>query len=385
MSTGQRSLQAAQKLRLQRTLLGSLTYVFTALVAIGFDVMGVIETSPLIPYVIVILVVNATVLWLLLSGRNLRLRDPSMTAPQVLTGLACNAYIMLHLQDPQARMAFLLLSTMALMFALFIFQLRQVLMLALLMVGMYLTILGTLLVTHPERVHLPIEVVVVFAYTGVMGMISLLGHEMTRLRQKLQERNAQLEMTMRELQQLALHDTLTLLPNRRAIMQELTHKMETALHDRDGESFYVFLLDIDHFKTVNDTHGHNCGDEVLRTLGQEVARSLRHGDFVGRYGGEEFLLAFAPGSSEAARQAAERIRTRVAGLQVSNGQPALRVTASLGGSRHIPGEAIEDTLERADQALYTAKRGGRNRSVMCDQSSVPAVRYPDRRRSKVPH
>ncbi|BBG00333.1 MULTISPECIES: GGDEF domain-containing protein [Pseudonocardia] len=148
---------------------------------------------------------------------------------------------------------------------------------------------------------------------------------------------------------------------------------ELDLARRDVTSSAVLVLDLDHFKRVNDEHGHLAGDEVLRAVGAAVTAEIRDRDVAGRFGGEEFLVFLGglrgrpPSCVAAARDAAERIRRRVRALEVqvsgdSGSQPLRGLSVSIGVSWCSPGAAaLPDLLARADEALYVAKRAGRNR------------------------
>jgi diguanylate cyclase (GGDEF)-like protein len=154
-------------------------------------------------------------------------------------------------------------------------------------------------------------------------------------------------------------DVLTGLPNRRTILELLRDKIE----DLSGERpCAVLLLDIDHFKNINDTMGHQAGDRCLRTVAGIIARNIRNMDRPGRIGGEEFVILMPDTSSEMARSVGERLRAAIqnAGMQHTNGEP---LTASIGVAVAAIHDSVESILERADKALYQAKRQGRNRVV----------------------
>jgi|SRR5579884_399254 len=152
-------------------------------------------------------------------------------------------------------------------------------------------------------------------------------------------------------------DALTGLPNRRTIMELLRERIE---HVSIGNPCAVLLLDIDHFKTINDTLGHQAGDQCLRTVGGVIARNIRHMDRAGRIGGEEFVILMPDTTSEMARTAGERLRAAIesAGVHHANGEP---VTASIGVAVASVSDTVDSLLARADRALYQAKRQGRNR------------------------
>lgn len=164
-----------------------------------------------------------------------------------------------------------------------------------------------------------------------------------------------------EARNLALTDKLTGLRNRRLFDQQLSHELARA--KRDGRPLALLLLDIDHFKRVNDTHGHPAGDQVLQSVARVVGSGLRECDLAARFGGEEFAVILPDTGRAGAVSVAERIRGAVAeaALRLEGGRQ-VRVTASIGVSVFPGGEAAPDRLlECADQALYTAKREGRNR------------------------
>nr|WP_217904766.1 GGDEF domain-containing protein [Marinobacter lutaoensis] len=163
------------------------------------------------------------------------------------------------------------------------------------------------------------------------------------------------------LEQMALTDTLTGVPNRRALDEDLGRICHLA--NRHNESHSLILVDLDHFKAVNDTHGHLIGDQVLRMSADGLTRTLRNSDRVYRFGGEEFAVLLPHTDAPHAREAAERIRLALASLALDRlvGAP-LCITASCGVATHLAGEGPEQWLARADEALYRAKQAGRNQT-----------------------
>ncbi|WP_158508762.1 GGDEF domain-containing response regulator [Gemmatirosa kalamazoonensis] len=165
------------------------------------------------------------------------------------------------------------------------------------------------------------------------------------------------------LAQLATTDPLTALLNRRALTERLTREMERAL--RNDSSVALLLIDLDHFKRVNDTHGHLVGDAVLRDVAELLISGVRGSDFVGRFGGEEFLVVLPDTDDDGAAAFAERIRERVEAHSFAgrDGAPPLHMTASIGVATFPAAliESVEDLFARADAALYRAKAEGRNR------------------------
>ncbi len=206
------------------------------------------------------------------------------------------------------------------------------------------------------------------------------------LEQRVHQRTSELLLAQRQLQAanteletLARRDGLTGLLNRRGADEQLAH--EFARHRRNGRPFSVAVIDIDHFKAVNDTHGHAAGDEVLRDVAHALADQVRQSDLVARQGGEEFLLLMPETDLAGARKVCEKLRAAVAAVRVpllaaeaAGDSRAVAVTISIGLAGMVAGEAAPAgpamLVEAADRALYAAKQAGRNRVVSGE--AVPA-------------
>lgn len=157
------------------------------------------------------------------------------------------------------------------------------------------------------------------------------------------------------------HDPLTGLPNRRLMLERLDG--EAARAQRQQATFSVLMLDLDHFKSINDTHGHDVGDAVLKATSECLGTQGRRYDCYGRWGGEEFLGLLPGTPAEGASVVAQRLRVQIAGLTVPP-LPAGRLSVSIGVAEHRPEDTVTVTLKRADEALYEAKRAGRDAVVM---------------------
>jgi two-component system cell cycle response regulator len=164
-----------------------------------------------------------------------------------------------------------------------------------------------------------------------------------------------------ELRFQATHDVLTGIWNREAVLDLLHRELDRS--ERSKTSTSVLMLDLDHFKKINDTLGHLTGDVVLREVANRIIRSVRSYDLVGRYGGEEFLIVLPGCGKVEVEESADRIRLAVASAPILAASSEVTVTASVGGTVAIPAGAIsdKDLLLAADKALYEAKNGGRNR------------------------
>ncbi|MEW6444477.1 MAG: diguanylate cyclase [Pseudomonadota bacterium] len=184
------------------------------------------------------------------------------------------------------------------------------------------------------------------------------------LETRIERQTAQIRKLLNETQAQINIDPLTMCYNRRYLYQRIEEQL--ALRARhDGPGFALLMIDVDHFKEVNDRWGHLCGDEVLRQIAQTLTGLSRTSDICARYGGEEFCILLPNSTRENAYQFSERIRLEIIALRQSiecaKGWP---IAVSIGIAEFQPGDRAEDILGRADQALYTAKNRGRNRVVI---------------------
>ncbi|EJN23447.1 diguanylate cyclase (GGDEF) domain-containing protein [Pseudomonas sp. GM79] len=162
--------------------------------------------------------------------------------------------------------------------------------------------------------------------------------------------------------QSALRDPLTDTGNRIAMDQTLEREIE--MSRRHSQPLSLLMLDIDHFKQINDTYGHSAGDEVLKAVAASIKNQLRNVDMVFRFGGEEFLILLSNTSREAAAMIGERLRFAAQAQDYEAEGKMIELTVSIGCSTLLPGESADSLLRRADSALYVAKREGRNRLAM---------------------
>ncbi len=189
-----------------------------------------------------------------------------------------------------------------------------------------------------------------------------------RVHLKIKALQDELRQSNEMLKHLSNTDPLTQLYNRRYMMDMLDKELQRAR--RKGTRLSLILMDIDHFKKVNDLYGHQNGDQVLATVAREAASDLRAYDFIARYGGEEFVIALPETGHDDALMIAERIRHRIQSLRFSAPLGTLRTTISLGVATYpVDGIAsVDDLIREADAALYRAKADGRNRVVSMTRS-----------------
>ncbi|WP_238382880.1 GGDEF domain-containing protein [Cognatilysobacter segetis] len=351
--------------RVRRRRLGLLQWLIATLVYAGIVLLlvtgvreGWMQASALRAWAGFVALVQLASYVALRSGWSERFRDPSLTAWQLSMGVVAVNWGYLICGPMRTSALFPLMVIFA--FAAFALRWRQIALLTALAVAS-LVVAVALRTAYPHWVPAEgavdpfrVDVNNVLMILVVLPALAVIAARLSGLRQKLRDQREALARALEEVERLAVSDELTGLPNRRSMQTLLDRSI--ALSARGVAPFCVAILDIDHFKTVNDELGHAAGDAVLREVGRLGHAELRATDVLGRWGGEEFLLVM-PGSIDAATAALARIREAV----TAGAYPSRRITLSAGIAVHRPGEDADALLARADRALYAAKRAGRDR------------------------
>lgn len=366
-------LEELQRLRVRRTLIGSLSYLVTFALVLAFWYLGHYGIDVVRNFALATIILVTTFYALIKTNINLRFADPSMTLAQVALSIGPAYYVMFHSQ--QLRPVVLVLVISSAMYGLFRFRMRDFLILSFIEIGGYAVMIVLLYHYAPAEINLPVELLQWFALTATVLQFSGLGGLITSLRNKVKSRNDELAMrngelveALQRIEELAMRDELTGVFNRRYLMEAIRH--ECLRCERSGDSFTLCILDVDHFKRVNDMHGHLVGDQVLQHIARSAAAALRQTDVFGRYGGEEFAMLLTATASEGASVTAERVRRRIEQADLSAISAGLQVTVSIGIADFQKGEEAAQTFKRADQALYLAKASGRN---CCITAPSPAL------------
>jgi diguanylate cyclase len=205
---------------------------------------------------------------------------------------------------------------------------------------------------HEELVHFVLAVTMLVA-------VAYLAELLSRLRKKLKARTQELTDALARIQDMATRDELTQLFNRRQMTQTL--RDESARRERSGEPACIAVIDVDHFKRINDTLGHAAGDAVLRCFAEQALAAVRRSDVLARWGGEEFLLLLPATELDAAKVVLDRMRARVRDSVRIGADSSLQITFSAGLVESAAGESVDAAIDLADQAMYRAKREGRDR------------------------
>lgn len=369
--------RADQALRKQRLKMSVFSYLVTASLVLLCWYLDLAPAIAVIQYLIFCVLINGLFWAMISSGFNLRFRDPSMTALQMVVSVLPALWVMYFLDAGQARASFLLIITVPALYGILALNIRQFLVVGFFFFSMYGVFMAVMWWSKPELLDPSLELFQLLALLLVMAEIAIIGGFIHSLREKLRLRNSELKQTMGELQEamakisdMAHRDALTGLFNRRHLFDVLSK--EANRQRRANGPFSVCILDVDHFKHVNDRYGHGVGDEVLKRIAESVEPGMRNIDCFGRYGGEEFLMVLPQTTAEGAGIKAERVRATVEALRFPTVGDDFRVTVSIGIAEHLAEEIADDTICRADAALYQAKAGGRNRVVIAGSpAAVP--------------
>jgi diguanylate cyclase (GGDEF)-like protein len=344
--------------RLGRFLMAAGTSLLICLVLVLFAFLGLLPWRAALEGIAAIAILALLFFAAFRTGFNQRFADPSLTAQQVGAAIVFLAYVMYHAGP--ARPALMLFYPVALLFGVLRLNVTQMTTLALLAIAAHGLVLQFSLLRNPAM-DLRAAITEFAVLLIALPWFAVMGGYVSRLRVRLSDTHRELQRAFDHIEELAIRDELTGAYNRRFLMDTLAR--ERARAERAAEPFALCLLDLDHFKSINDTFGHPAGDAALKHFAALAPRGLRGIDTFGRYGGEEFLLVLPGTGREGALAVAERVRAAVEATAFPGVPPERRVTITAGVAVHAKGEEVSALLARADEALYQGKRGGRNRVI----------------------
>ena len=359
------SLDPRRRIRLTLWLISALAYSASGLVLWFGMRQGWMHADRLVPWSIFLVVGLTAIYAALRTGWSERFADPAMTVAQIVMGVIGVewGYVICGPVRSVALFPLLLIFT----FGAFSLSWRKIAVLT----GIALvTLLGTIVALHARRdanafwslanTDLHIDLANFLMISIMLPALSFVAAMLSALRSKLGSQRTALTTALEEVQRLAIHDVLTGLCNRRYMDQRLIE--EQAICARQDRPFSIALLDLDHFKRINDTRGHAEGDRVLQWFANQSRIVLRTSDQIARWGGEEFLVLM-PGTDAANAQACvERLQQQLQAEQLTAQMP---VCFSAGVTQYKAGESVSDTLMRADAGMYAAKDAGRNSVRLC--------------------
>jgi len=290
------------------------------------------------------------------SSFSRRFADPALTVAQMAFAILALSFA--YLINPPVRGMLLMIVALVLMYGAFALAPKECRRLGGFSVVSLGLAMGTGSLLAPHRFPPAIESVHFLFSLVVLSSIAILAGQLSRLRLDQRAQKTELRVALERIRLLATRDELTGLPNRRHAQDLLT--LEGSRATRERMQLSLCLMDIDHFKRINDTLGHAAGDQVLRLVARNATLALRETDVLTRWGGEEFLLLLPNTSIADAEAVVERVRQRLGSVDTWREQPQLRVTFSGGITAHREGEDMQETIARADALLYRAKDAGRD-------------------------
>ncbi|MGC1328770.1 MULTISPECIES: GGDEF domain-containing protein [unclassified Pseudomonas] len=351
-----------QKLLIKRFLLAAGTYVLVLMltwVATLSDYFRASITTALISTALVA-ISQGLLAVVFFKGWNRRFGDPSLTEFQVLLAMVWQTWLMANLDG--ARGTFLVLYLLILLFGLFHLGRRIFVRCAVLVffsfagLNLYEGYQMTLADPGLAAIQMCVLFVVLVWLCLYASYVQASRQRMRQRRYALQAHQETLRGMMRQLEDLVATDELTGLYNRRHFLGLAGREL---LSMGGGSQHGLALIDLDHFKRINDVHGHAAGDQVLQMFAQVAGACLREGDVLARYGGEEFVLLLPEATTERLELCCERLRLAFATAELE-GLEVPGLSLSVGMTLLLEGDDLDDALHRADQALYRAKRNGRN-------------------------
>ena len=298
------------------------------------------------------------------SGLNKKYDDPSLTIPQMVWGtffLLAITYLLNEWRSLILMAYFGMLS-----FGFFKLKFREFLSVALMAILGYGIIILYIYIYEPERISIKMELAQLLAFSCTISVMLYTGSAIHRLRDRTKKQYEALQEALEINKKLATTDDLTGLYNRRYFMEKLSQ--QKALSERNDSDFVICFCDLDHFKHINDTFGHQCGDVVLQKFSEILMASIREVDYAARFGGEEFVCLLVNTDIENAKKVTERIRSSLENYNFSDIAPQLFATVSIGISNFKQFNTLQETLVSADHRMYRAKHLGRNRVIYADDN-----------------
>ena len=383
--------QRKQRIRLKRLVMAFAAYVVCGTIVWLYYLTNQTEQthiSEIAFATILSLVMQAGFYLYMKQGRNLKFKDPSLTIQQMIPGFIWVTYLLSITQS--VRGIVLVFYFVILMFGIFRLTAKQYLALSLLALVGYGLIIARDVAGVSPHFNLTLNLVQWAVLAILLIWFSYFGHEVHELRNEnkvkksqlirkrmeierqrdeIHRTNNELQVVLSKLSTQATTDELTGLANRRHFIDCLQPYLEQS---KDDSEFSICLLDLDHFKQVNDRYGHNTGDLVLKKFATTARKCLRKNDLLARYGGEEFILFLPRADKFAAMECAERIRTEFGKVIFHEIEESPSFTLSIGVtlySSNCDHQKSENLIARADAALFNAKHRGRKQVILAE----PAV------------
>ena len=372
-----------QTTRLRRFLFGFSLYVVAFLIGLVSMYMDV-ERISWAEFWWVVLLGGSSQIGLFIAIRSRfseRFHDPSLTLTQMLIGMGLLTYVISLVQD--VRGALLNGYVMVVLFGSFNLKRRDYIFVTLFAMSAYALVILFDFLSPPPGFDVKVNLFQWVILAFVMAICTYIGSylqdmreglkasrdgliashkEITKRRDEIESAHRELQDALRQLSQLAVRDDLTGLFNRKQFEQTL--RAQVSLARTSKTRLGLLVLDIDHFKSLNEKFGRDAGDKILHAFSNVARSCLRRTDYIARFGGEEFAVLLPNANENSVRDCAERIRDFVLNINFDSIEPNLRITVSLGGALMDEDEDPDHLLQRVNHLLLTAKEAGRNRILL---------------------
>ena len=348
---------AEQAARMRQFLLASVTYAISVPLLVLANWFGLIALPYVIALSVAMAVITAVFYLVFRTGFNLRFSDPSLTWQQILVANAVLMAVVFSLN--QGRAFALIMCLVVLLFGAFRFDTREFIRVTLIILAGYALVINLLMEYKQETVNVYVEW---FQWAGMAAFLpffGVIGGKISELRLRLHRSNEELSTALTSVRRMATHDHLTGLPNRVLFNEELQHAL--AKVERHRRPAGLFVLDLDRFKVINDTLGHQFGDRVLQEVAKRFLSCVRDSDILARVGGDEFVVLLEEFGEEAnLTEIARKLLTAATGLDLIDGRE-IGLSVSIGVcSAPADGRDAKTLFANADIAMYRAKELGRN-------------------------
>lgn len=342
---------------MRQFLLASVTYAISVPLLVLANAFGLIALPAVIALSVAMAVITAAFYLVFRTGFNLRFRDPSLTWQQILIANAVLMATVFYLN--QGRAFALIMCLVVLLFGAFRFDTREFVRVTLIILAGYALVINLLMEYKQETVNVYVEW---FQWAGMAAFLpffGVIGGKISELRQRLRSSNEELSAALSSVRRIATHDQLTGLPNRVLFNEELQRALFKV--ERHRRPAGLFVLDLDRFKVINDTLGHQFGDRVLQEVAKRLATCVRDSDILARVGGDEFVVLLEEfGDESNLTEIARKLLAAVVGLSEIDARE-IGLSVSIGiCSAPTDGRDAKTLFANADVAMYRAKELGRN-------------------------
>lgn len=368
----------AQRFAISITLSGLGAQLVTLALLYYASRVGVLSPETAHPVELIYVLTVVVFYALLRSGLSRFLSDAGMALPQILAFIAWA--LIGYLMMPEVHGGMLAYVSLVLVYGGFALDHAGVRIMMVSTLMLLSAFMGYVTSAHPATYPRAVEGMYFLILAATMSLLTWFANQLADFRKRLRQQTSELSATLAQVERMATRDALTGVYNRRHMQEVLEHHARLA--HRQGGGFAIALLDMDHFKRINDEHGHACGDAVLQGFARAIESRMPPACAVARWGGEEFLL-LAPGAEpDPVVQLIETVRTHLGTAVLCAEAPGLRANVSAGVAAFQSGQTLAQVVEQADRALYAAKAQGRGRTVVAaphpagPAAAPPTVAHP---------